>query len=269
MFKMGKMSSDFYFTDTHCHLDSFEKRGILPSVLKEAEGERVEKIIACSTKKSDWSLYSNISKNFAGLVEWEIGIHPLDLDSNWREDLEELSDFARKNCPVAVGEIGLDFYRISPDKRAEAAKEQEEAFSVQIRLAKDLNLPVCVHARSAFAECVEILKREKFDFERVVFHCFSGTPKEMAELNSLGGRASFTGIITYKNASEMRESMLVQGLEKAMFETDSPYLSPLRGRENFPKNVRVVAEHAALLFGASLEETAEISSRNAAEFFSI
>ena len=112
---------------------------------------------------------------------------------------------------------------------------------------------------------------ENFDFSRAVFHCFSGNRAELSELVEKGARASFTGVITYKNAGEMRENMLEQGLSKIMFETDCPYLAPipLRGKRNEPSTIPITAEFAAGLFGVGAAEMAEISSRNASEFFGL
>ena len=105
----------------------------------------------------------------------------------------------------------------------------------------------------------------------MVFHCFSGNLEEVKELNSLGGRASFTGIITFKNAALMREVMLSQGLDKLMLETDCPYLAPtpLRGKENEPSYIVYTAKKAAELFNISEEELGEITTKNASEFFKL
>lgn len=265
-----------FLIDTHAHLDCFFRRGKLEEIIENARAVGVCRIITCSASASDWSVYAEMSQDNPDIISWQAGLHPTELDENFKECLEALSsNFVSKVPPIAIGEIGLDFYHTPKSNDADEMEKfisrQRFAFKRQLEIALDLNVPVCVHARNSFRECVDLMKSVNFDFSKSVFHCFSGTPEEVEELNSLGGRASFTGIISYKNAEEMREAMLRQGLEKIMFETDCPYLAPvpLRGRENEPANVKLVAECAAKCFGVSFEEIAEISTANAREFFGI
>ncbi len=264
-----------FFTDTHAHLADFAADSTLDAVVERALRAGVGRIITCSTTPSDWTLYRRICGEYGGVLYWQIGIHPTEIKPDDDLALEALGSFLIDSplAPVAVGEIGMDFYRL-PSEPAEALKvklRQEEIFRRQLALANDFNLPVCVHARNATRECIDAMKSEGTDFSKAVFHCFSGSRLELMELSELGARASFTGVITYKNAGEMRENMLAQGLSKIMFETDCPYLAPipLRGKRNEPSTIPITAEFAAGLFGISASEIAEISTRNAAEFFGI
>src|SRR5690606_20694187 len=128
----------------------------------------------------------------------------------------------------------------------------------QLTLAKQYSCPVVVHSRGAFMETVKMIDTSGVDWSRVVFHCFAEGATEMAELQSRGGRGSFTGIVTYKSAANVREAALAQGLSRLMIETDAPYLTPVphRGKPNEPAYVRHTAEYCAELFGVSYEELA-------------
>ena len=262
------------FIDTHAHLDFLAKReNGLEEALVRARDAGVSGIVACSASRGDWPLYSRLAAEHRGQIWWQFGIHPTEISEGDADTLER--DFEKYmnsgTPPVAVGEIGLDFYRL-PNDEAEAAREaarQTEMFRLQLALAKKAGLPVCVHARNAVHECIETISESGLGFENVVFHCFSGSADDIKTLNALGGRGSFTGIITYKSAGQMRDAMLAQGLSRLMFETDCPYLAPVprRGGENEPSYIPLVAAKAAEVFGVTPEEIAEITTRNARAFF--
>jgi len=259
--------------DTHAHLDEFFRDGSLPQVLERARAAGVSRVITCSTNPRDWALYSKLAADNRDFVSWQIGIHPTDIGSE--ADILALealpSMFFSDAPPVAVGEIGLDFHTLPADPEA-ALKEknlQLEIFKRQLGIARDLNASVCVHARDAFEECVAEMSKLGVDFSKAVFHCFSGSEADIRRLNELGGRGSFTGIITYKNAGEMRRAMLAQGIDRLMLETDCPYLSPApnRGKRCEPAFIADTAKAAAEIFGMSPEYLAEAAARNAEEFF--
>lgn len=263
------------FIDTHAHLDAFETPQSLAAALKRARDANVNGVITCSARRQDWELYEKISRENKGNVWWQFGIHPTEVSESDADTLEK--DFERfmnsDTPPVSVGEIGLDFYRLPTDE-AQAAKEietQKLIFKLQLKLAKSAGLPICVHARSAIRESIEIISESGFDFSKAVLHCFSGSANDVKILNELGARASFTGIITYKNAGEMRDAMLAQGLSKLMLETDCPYLAPVphRGETNEPAYIPLVAKKAAEVFGVAENEIADITTQNAREFFKL
>jgi len=265
------------FTDTHAHLDSFENSGEISEILRRARAAGVERIIACSTNPSNWRVYEKLARENPDNVFWQAGIHPSDISPEDDLSLDALStyfiDAGKAGAPVAIGEIGLDFYRL-PSDRAEIEKiraRQIEIFSRQLGIAADLNLKVCVHARESLPECVGEIEKSGLNFENVVFHCYSGTAQQLRELNLRGARASFTGIITYKNSDEMRKAMLAQGLGMLMLETDCPYLAPapFRGKPCEPSMLVKTAECAAELFGTSVDEIASRTEENVRGFFGI
>jgi TatD DNase family protein len=177
--------------------------------------------------------------------------------------------------PVALGEIGLDHFHLPkyPDEAAELKSLQEKVFREQLSLAYQLDCPVVIHSRNAVEDCIRVIDQSGVDWKRVVFHCWTDGPDLMREVNDRGGRASFTGILTYKNpsADPVRQAALEQGLDVLMLETDSPYLSPepVRGKPNEPANVAHIASFAADLFGVSRESLAGITTRNACEFYGL
>jgi TatD DNase family protein len=175
--------------------------------------------------------------------------------------------------PVALGEIGLDRFHL-PKEPAEAGKTfawQESAFGEGLALAKRLGCPVVIHSRGAFRECVEMVDASGVEWGRVVFHCFTEGPAEIAELTERGGYGSFTGVITYRNAEAVRAAALVQGLDRLMIETDAPYLTPMphRGKPNEPAYLRYTAEFCAELFGVKYERLVETATSNARKFLGI
>jgi TatD DNase family protein len=148
---------------------------------------------------------------------------------------------------------------------------QKAAFTEQLSIAKRLGCPVVIHSRGAFVECVDLIDASGVDWRKIVFHCFTEGPLEIAELMKRGGYGSFTGVITYKNADNVRAAALAQGIERLMIETDAPYLTPAphRGKPNEPAYLRHTAEFCAELFGVSYEKLAEITTANARHFYGL
>lgn len=263
------------FIDTHAHLDGFGRRGGLAEIVGRAMDAGVEKIVACSTNPDEWLFYESAAREFAGSVFWQIGIHPGDISENCEIALDSLGAFfASEFPPVAIGEIGLDYFRAPSDPAEfEAMRDRQiKIFSRQLELSNSFeSAKICVHARDSVGDCVEQIAAAGVDFSRVVFHCYAGTAEELAEINALGARASFTGIITYKSAGEMRRAMLAQGLGRLMLETDCPYLAPapLCGSVNEPANIPLIARAAAEIFGVSEEYLADAVRENSRGFFGI
>lgn len=277
--------------DTHTHLESFQRRGELPTALQRAREAGLEAMITIGTDTDDWTVYRDLARENAGVVHYTVGLHPCSVGADWAERVALLEGFwggarppdalvdaqTRLEAafhPVAIGETGLDRFHLPKDNPAEAEKIigwQKAAFAEQLALAKKLGCPLVVHSRGAFAECVAMIDASGMDWRRVVFHCFTEGPAEMAELTRRGGYGSFTGVLTYKSADIVRAAALAQGLDRLMIETDAPYLTPMphRGKPNEPAYLRHTAEFAAGVFGVSLERLAEVTTANARRFFRI
>ncbi|MEI6107389.1 MAG: TatD family hydrolase [Opitutae bacterium] len=281
--------------DTHTHLDSFHRRGELPVILSRARETGLEALVTIGTDTDDWTLYRDLACQHAGLIHYSVGLHPCSVREDWAGRVAQLEAFwgraanplaakadapvaaaARTESapyPVALGEIGLDRFHLPKDP-AEAARSfgwQQAAFVEQLVLARRLGCPVVIHSRGAFHECVQLIDGSGVDWRKVVFHCFTEGPLEMAELTQRGGYGSFTGVITYKNAETVRAAALAQGLDRLMIETDAPYLTPMphRGKPNEPAYLRHTAEFCAGVFGVSYEILADRTTANARKFFRI
>jgi TatD DNase family protein len=268
--------------DTHTHLESFARRGELPAVLARAREAGVERMISIGTDADDWTLYQGIATEHPGFVDYTVGLHPCSVDEKWTERFAQIAGFWNAEGkdgspglkPVALGETGLDRFHLPKDDPAAAEKIfgwQRASFAEHLTLVQRLGCPVVVHSRGAFRECVELIDASGVDWKRIVFHCFTESPAEMAELVKRGGYGSFTGIITYKTAEAIRAAALAQGLDRLMLETDAPYLTPMphRGKPNEPAFIRHTAEFCAGLFGVGYEELVTRTTANAKGFFGI
>lgn len=144
---------------------------------------------------------------------------------------------------------------------------------MQLSLAYQLECPVVIHSRDAIADCVQLIDQSGVDWRKVVFHCFTEGPDELQPILQRGGRASFTGIITYRSPTvdPIRDAALSQGLERLMLETDAPYLAPepLRGKPNEPCHVAHVARYVSRMFGIAEAELAQATTANAMRFFGL
>jgi TatD DNase family protein len=274
----GVFNSRVGLIDTHTHLDSFARRNELGAILERARFAGMEKLVAIGTDTDDWPLYRELAQAHPGLIHFTVGLHPCSVGADWAARVAGVESYWSAGggisaVPVALGEIGLDRFHLSKDP-GEAGKVfawQKTAFIEQLVIAKRLACPVVVHSRGAFIECVELIDASGVDWRRVVFHCFTEGPLEIAELMRRGGYGSFTGVITYKNADNVRAAALAQGIERLMLETDAPYLTPVphRGKPNEPAYLRQTAEFCAELFGMNYEKLAGITTVNAKRFYGL
>ena len=260
--------------DTHTHLESFQKKGLLSNALDAAMTAGVNRMITVGTDGEDWELYASMAESRRGTIDYTVGIHPTSVDDDW-ETLEGgiRAYFELPHPPVAIGEIGLDRFHLPKDPTDAERKlqHQKDAFRKQLEIAKSLALPVVIHSRGAFAECVEEIDRSGVDWSRVVFHCFSEGPGEMQQLIDRGGYGSFTGIITFKNAEGIRDAARLQGIDRLMIETDAPYLSPVphRGKPNEPAYLRHTADFCEEMFGFNRESFARKTTENACRVYGL
>ncbi len=267
--------------DTHTHLESFARSGALEDALHRARDAGVDAMVTIGTGPDDWQLYRGISAQRPGFVRYTVGLHPCSVDAGWEKAVEQIEAFWHpagtpnaEPLPVALGECGLDRFHLPKD--ADRAKEifawQCAAFDAQLEIVKRLGCPVVVHSRGAFQESIERIDASGVDWTKVVFHCFTEGESEMKELVSRGGVGSFTGVLTYKSAENVRVAAKAQGLARFMLETDAPYLTPVphRGKPNEPAFIRHTAEFAAeKVFGIPFEELASVSSANARRFYGV
>ncbi len=250
------------------------KAGGLPGLLTRARESGVEWMVAVGTAPDDWDLYRDLSGQHRDRIRYTVGIHPCSVDEGWESAAAAIRpywDSGAANAPVALGECGLDRFHL-PKEPAAAARIfdlQKAAFGAQLALARELGCPLVIHSRGAFRECVDMIDASGVDWNRVVFHCFSEGEPEIRVLAERGGRGSFTGIITYKNADAVRAAAKAQGLPRLMIETDAPFLAPTphRGKPNEPAYLRHTAEFAAGMLGVTLEELAATTTATARAFY--
>lgn len=261
-----------HLIDSHCHFSPSLDISEIDSQLQRAAEVGVQEIIGVGTDPDDWSSYHSLATKRKNL-HWTCGLHPCHVEEDWEKALEKMKSTLRESTtpPCAIGEIGLDFTRLPKNDRERQIHHQKQAFRKQLHIAQEVDLPVIIHSRNAVLECLTVLKEEEFPSAKAVFHCFSEGPDIAQILLELGVCLSFTGILTFNSAENVRESALLAGLDRILLETDSPWLSPVpfRGQKNEPSRVRTIAEYCATLFSCSLEEVAERTTKNTKNFFGI
>ena len=260
--------------DTHCHLTFDDLAPQVEAVLQRAHEGGVERVINVATTLDDARAGRELQKTFDN-VDLAVGIHPHEAGKCTRDDLDQLAALHRGEGdaegdfrpPVAVGETGLDFhYDFAPRER------QEEVFRFHVELASELRRPLVIHARKAEQRVCDILADCPQLEGRFVFHCYSAGIDTARRILDLGGRLSFTGVVTFKNAETVRQAARYTPRERIMVETDAPYLSPEPMRKVFPNEPAFVVHTArflAELRGESFTNFAEATTANAIEFFDL
>ena len=249
--------------DTHCHLNDEQYDADVTAVIERARSKSIVWLINIgydveSSRKAirQASLYPDVKAT--------VGIHPHDASTLTKASLSELESLATSESVVAFGEIGLDYYYDNSPRDV-----QREAFSLQMKLAKELKLPVVIHSRDATNDTLEIL-REYAPLQGIM-HCFSGSLETAQICMDLGLHIAFGGAITFKNAPRLRKVVEGVSWDRILVETDCPYLSPepLRGRRNEPAYLQYTLAKLAEIKQVSLEEAARISTENARTVFDL
>ena len=258
--------------DSHCHPADAVRAGTFGAYRAEAEAAGVVGIVAIGTDPSDWSLYRDLAAANPGYVRHTVGLHPNHVEEGWEDDLAALTPyFADAVAPAALGEIGLDYFRLpaEPAEAAAAKARQQAAFRRQLGLAYELGCPVVIHSRAAFHDCVRMVDASGVDWRKVVFHCFTESVECARELRRRGGRASFTGVLTYPKSTVTRAALASLGPDDLMLETDAPYLPPQsrRGRDNHSAYLPEILATAAEVLSMDPAALAATTTRNAREFF--
>ena len=257
------------FADSHCHLDGETYGGDagVDAAVARARAAGVTVLVSIGSGTRD-GIRGAIAVAARHPDVWcAIGVHPHDA-STWDDAFEaELSVLARSPRVVALGEMGLDFhYDLSP------RDIQRAVLGRQVRMARRLDLPIVIHDREAGDETFEIVaENHGFDGPGALWHCFTGDRRLMARIVLAGGILSIPGIVTFKNAQEMREVAREVPADRLLVETDSPFLTPVphRGQKNEPAHVALVAAKVAELRGLDVAGLAAITTANTRRFFRI
>lgn len=250
--------------DSHCHLNFPELKDDLPSVLRAMAENGVTHALCICVNLPELPEVLAIAQAHPNLYA-TVGVHP-DSEDTPDPSSDELATLAQHPKVVAIGETGLDYYRAAGD-----LEWQRERFRRHIRAARACRKPLVVHTRSAAEDTLCIMREEGAQEVGGVMHCFTETWDVAETAMSMNFHISFSGIVTFKNARDLKEVVQRVPLERMLIETDSPYLAPVpyRGKTNQPAYVRYVADEVARLRGSSVEEIGQATSANFFRLFGV
>ena len=258
------------FTDSHCHLSFPELSRQLPQIRQAMAVAQVERALCICTTLEEFAEVHSLATHYDNF--WAtVGVHP-DNEGVTEPTLDDLLTRGRLPRVVAIGETGLDYYRLAGRAVADMAW-QRERFRTHIRAARALDKPLVIHTRSASVDTLGILREEGEDGSTGaaggVFHCFTETAEVARAALDLGFYISFSGILTFKNAQDLRDVAAFLPMDRMLIETDSPYLAPVpyRGKTNNPAYVPFVAAQIAQIRNIPVERVAEHTSRNFERLF--
>ncbi len=252
--------------DSHAHLTSKALSAQVDGVMRRAHDAGVSHVITIGCDASDAEACVRLA-NSRSDVYCSIGVHPHEAGKVADGDMDRLARLTDDASVVAIGELGLDYHYDFSDRAS-----QMKVLDLQLSWAAKLDYPLVVHCREAYDDTEAALVEHGFEDRPVVFHCFTGTEDEARRIASNGWRISFTGIVTFKNSTELQAIARAYPDEHLMLETDSPYLSPTpvrHVRPNEPAHVAHTAQFLAKLRGVSIEELAALTSANTRAFFGL
>lgn len=250
--------------DSHCHLNFPEFTSNLPEMLGNMENNGVALALCVSVNLTDFKQIITLAESYPNIYA-SVGVHP-DYEDEKEPTVEELAKLADHPKVIAIGETGLDYFRLKGD-----LEWQRNRFRTHIRAAKLCGKPLIIHTREAAADTLRIMEEEGASEVGGVMHCFTETLEVAEKAIALNFHISFSGIVTFKKAIQVKEVAQKIALEKVLVETDSPYLAPtpFRGKTNQPAYVKHIAEEIALLRGISAEDFGDATTQNFARLFKI
>lgn len=262
------------FVDSHCHLNFPELISQLPQIRQAMAEAQVDRALCICTTMEEFSAVHALATGYDNF--WAtVGVHP-DNEGVAEPSVQDLLERAALPRVVAIGETGLDYYGMDDRKGGRSIADlewQRERFRTHIRAARAAAKPLVIHTRSASQDTLAILREEGEDGagNRAggVFHCFTETAEVARAALDLGYYISFSGIVTFKNAQDLRDVAAFVPMDRLLIETDSPYLAPVpyRGKTNNPSYVPYVAQQLAQVKGLSVRQVAEATSRNFEQLF--
>lgn len=262
------------FVDSHCHLNFPELVSQLPQIRQAMQEAQVDRALCICTTMEEFADVHGLATTYDNF--WAtVGVHP-DNEGVTEPSVQDLVERAALPRVVAIGETGLDYYGMQDRKGGRSIADlewQRERFRTHIRAARAAAKPLVIHTRSASQDTLAILREEGEDGSTNqaggVFHCFTETAEVARAALDLGYYISFSGILTFKNAQDLRDVAAFVPMDRVLIETDSPYLAPVpyRGKTNNPSYVPFVARQIAELRGLPVEEVAAATSRNFERLF--
>jgi len=252
------------FVDSHCHLDFPELADDLPRVLEAMRANAVTHALCIGVEMTAWPRVHAIALGAANLYA-SVGVHP-DYTDLPEPTVELLVGKSREPKVVAIGETGLDYYRLEGD-----LEWQRDRFRTHIRAAREAGKPLVIHTRSAADDTLAIMREERASEAGGVMHCFTETWEVASAAMDMGFHISFSGIVTFKNSTALKDIARRIPLERMLIETDSPYLAPVpnRGKRNEPAFVKHVAEEIARLRDVPVDAIANATSANFFRLFNV
>ncbi len=254
------------FVDSHCHLSFPGLRENLPSILADMRQAQVEQAICICTQMEEFEDVHALAMAHEQL--WStVGVHP-DTEDMREPDVDELVRLAARPRVVAIGETGLDYYRLYGRSVADM-EWQRERVRTHIRAARQEGKPLVIHTRSSAADTLRVLDEEGAEQAGGVFHCFTESAEVALAAIERGYHISFSGIVSFKNAQDLRDLLKLLPLDRLLIETDSPYLAPVpfRGKTNTPAYVPHVAKAVAEAVGLPVPELAALTAANTRRLF--
>ena len=250
------------YIDSHCHIDFPELAARMPEILAKMADNKVTHALCVSVDLPDFPRVLALAEQYPHIYA-SVGVHP-DYEDTPEPSVDQLVELANHPKIVAIGETGLDYYRLEGD-----LEWQRERFRTHIRAARAARKPLIIHTRSASDDTLRIMREENAAEIGGVMHCFTESQAVADAAIEQNFYISLSGIVTFKKAEELKEVARTIPLERMLIETDSPYLAPVpfRGKQNHPALVRHVAEHIADLRGMSVEEVGRVTTENFIRLF--
>lgn len=248
--------------DTHSHYDDGQFDGDRAKLIASLPGKGVDKIVSCGCDIPSTTANKVLAERY-DFMYFAAGFQPENLEGVSIDQLQLIRDYAKHEKCVAIGEIGLDYYWMASNK-----EKQKQFFIEQIKLAKDMDMPVIVHDRDAHGDTLDILKEYQ---PKGVLHCFSGSKEMAREVIKIGMYIGLNGVATFKNARKSLEVVQDIPLDRLVLETDCPYLAPEphRGKRNDSSYIPYIAERIGELLGKSTQEILDITNANAKRLYNL
>lgn len=251
--------------DTHAHLYATQFDEDRDEMIQRAFDNNIQHLFLPNIDEASIDGMLALEKQYPDNCHAMMGLHPCSVAANYKQVLAKMEEWFTKRPFCAVGEIGLDYYWSK-----EFVAEQKDAFRIQCRWAKELDIPIVIHARDSLDDLIEIVAEEKTANFRGIFHCFGGSIEQANKIIDLGFLMGLGGVLTFKKAN-LGAIVEQIDLKHLVLETDAPYLTPTpyRGKRNESAYIQIIAEKLAEVKGISLDEVAQTTSKNALDLFGV
>ena len=250
--------------DSHCHLNFSTIKADIKNVIKRSKSSGVTKLLTINTNPNEFDDHFNLIKEYENIYI-AYGIHPEEVKDNSYLSFDDIENKINNPRVIGIGETGLDFFH-----SIEFKKKQYDIFESHIKASKEFELPLIIHQRNSEKEIIEVLKKYKNDNLKIVFHCFTGSKELLQFCDENKYYISLSGIVTFKNANALRETIKNAPLDLLLIETDSPFLAPtpMRGKANEPSFVKFTANYLADFYSMQRKEFYKLTDNNFYKLFS-